>query len=203
MSAHITRLEKDAHGFTMLAEQDVPVEGDVVDEALSRPAALGRWFDVHYEWPTSIDEPLNVGAALEFTAAVGPLRCEFIMIVADRVPGESLMLRTTKGPTDATVEITWTEADGGVHVIFEGDFRLRGSLWWKSPWSQMLARRAVTRGLERMRKDLLSHAQTPTPALLGRAGGAAATPPAAQGGCVGRGRAAHRKPSGRRRAQSV
>ena len=119
---------------------------------------MGRWFEVEFRWPTCLETPLGVGAALEFTLSGGVLPREFIMIVADRVPGESLLLRTTKGTVDVTAEFTWRSVDGGVLVQLRNDVRLRGPLWWRCPLIRALVRRAVTRGLERMREDVLSRA---------------------------------------------
>ncbi|RLZ03698.1 hypothetical protein CWC38_04330 [Kocuria tytonicola] len=160
MSVRIAQMKNTGHGFSLLAEQEVPVSREQFDELVGRPEAMGRWFGVTFHWPTCLETPLEVGAALEFTPSGGVLPCEFIMIVADRVPGESLLLRTTKGTVDVTAEFTWRSVDGGVLVRLRNEVRMRGALWWRCPLTRALVRRAVTRGLECMREDVLGRAGT-------------------------------------------
>ena len=87
MSVCVTRIRNDERSFTLLAEQDVPVTVDEFDRVVGRTAEMSRWFGIDFTWPTCPDHQLEVGSAIEFTAPVGPVRTEFILIVADRVPG--------------------------------------------------------------------------------------------------------------------
>ena len=125
MSVRITEVDSTDHGFSLLVEQDVAVTAQEFDLALGRPRGMGRWFGIHFTWPTSPDDQLHVGSAIEFDAPVGPFTFDYVMIVADRVPGESLMLRTTKGFADMIMEYTWQPTSSGVTVQLRADFRLR------------------------------------------------------------------------------
>lgn len=154
MSVRISEVDSTDHGFSLLVEQDVAVTAQEFDLALGRPRGMGRWFGIHVTWPTSPDDQLHVGSAIEFDAPVGPFTFDYVMIVADRVPGESLMLRTTKGFADVILEYAWQPTSSGVTVQLRADFRLRGGLWWKRPWARMMAHRRLAQGLERMRRDL-------------------------------------------------
>ena len=141
-----------------------------------------------------------MGSAIEFDAPVGPFTFDYVMIVADRVPGESLMLRTTKGFADMIMEYAWQPTSSGVAVQLRADFRLRGGLWWKRPWARMMAHRRLAQGLERMRWDLaagqpgeLATSSTEHPSR-GTGHGVRAV-------AHGRHAGTHRKATGRRRAQ--
>ena len=200
MSVRISEVDSTDHGFSLLVEQDVAVTAQEFDLALGRPRGMGRWFGIHVTWPTSPDDQLHVGSAIEFDAPVGPFTFDYVMIAADRVPGESLMLRTTKGFADMIMEYAWQPTSSGVTVQLRADFRLRGGLWWKRPWARMMAHRRLAQGLERMRRDLaagqpgeLATSSTEHP-FRGTGHGVRA---AAHGRHAG----THRKTTGRRRAQ--
>ena len=200
MSVRITEVGSTDHGFTLLAEQDVSVTAQEFDLALGRPRGMGRWFGIDFTWPTSPDDQLHVGSALEFDAPVGPFTFDYVMIVADRVPGESLMLRTTKGFADTILEYTWQPTASGVTVQLRADFRLRGGLWWKRPWARMMAQRRLTQGLERMRRDLAA-GQPGELAASSTAQSSRATAHGVRTAAHGRHVGTHRKATGRRRAQ--
>ena len=104
---------------------------------------MGEWFGVEFTWPPCPDHQMEVGSALEFRAPIGPLHFDFIMIVADRVPGESLLFRTTRGSVDVTLEYTWWATSTGTRVRLNLDFRLRHELWWRTRWTQAVARRKL------------------------------------------------------------
>ncbi|RKQ35154.1 SRPBCC family protein [Kocuria tytonis] len=160
MSVRITQVENADRSFTLLAEQDVPVSVEEFDRAIGRPKEMGEWFGVEFTWPTSPEHQLDVGSALEFKAPVGPFSVDFILIVADRVPGKSLLLRTTRGAVDMTLEYTWAPTDTGVDVQMRVDFRVRGALWWKIPWTRKVSRHKIVRGLERMRQDVTARSSS-------------------------------------------
>lgn len=200
MSVRITEVDSTDHGFSLLVEQDVAVTAQEFDLALGRPRGMGRWFGIHFTWPTSPDDQLHVGSAIEFDVPVGPFTFDYVMIVADRVPGESLMLRTTKGFADMIMEYAWQPTSSGVTVQLHAAFRLRGGLWWKRPWARMMAQRRLAQGLERMRRDLaagqpgeLATSSTEYPSR--------GTGHGVRAAAHGRHAGTHRKATGRRRAQ--
>ncbi|MDO4917924.1 hypothetical protein [Kocuria sp.] len=201
MTVRTTMVENDDRSFTLLAEQDVPVTLEEFEHAFGRPRDMGRWFGVEFTWPTSPDHQLAVGSALEFRASVGPLPVDFTLIVADRVPGESLMFRTTRGCVDMLMEYTWHATATGVSVQMRTDYRVRGALWWKLPWTRAMSRRYTTRGLEAMRRDLVARhpvARAATRSTESHAAGAAHAP----GGVPSpRTAPAHRKAPRRHRPQ--
>ena len=200
MSVCITQVGESDRSFTMVAEQDVAVTVEEFDRAIGRPREMGEWFGVEFTWPTCPNHQMEVGSALEFRAPIGPLHFDFIMIVADRVPGESLLFRTTRGSVDVTLEYTWWATSTGTRVRLNLDFRLRHELWWRTRWTQAVARRKLTVGMERMRQQLGAApcAQTAAPVVAGS--GAEAS---RETGAPGRGRmaAAHRAAHARHRAQ--
>ncbi|WP_260856764.1 hypothetical protein [Kocuria rhizophila] len=160
MSVRITQVENADRSFTLLAEQEVPVSVEEFDRLIGRPKEMGEWFGVEFTWPTSPEQQLDVGSALEFEVPLGPFSVDFILIVADRVPGKSLLLRTTRGAVDMTLEYTWAPTDTGVDVHMCADFRVRGALWWKIPWTRKVSRHKIVRGLERMRQDVTARASS-------------------------------------------
>lgn len=153
MSVRLAQIEESDRSFTVVAEQEIPATAEEFDRVIGRPGGVGEWFGLEFTWPTSADEQMDVGSALEFTVPVGPVKSDFIMIVADRVAGESLLLRTTRGVVDCTVGYAWKPVDGGIHVCMTMNVRVRGALWWRCPWSRMLSRRKVRRGMEAMREQ--------------------------------------------------
>ncbi|NDO78285.1 hypothetical protein GKZ75_08625 [Kocuria indica] len=200
MSVRVTEVDSTDHGFSLLVEQDVAVTAQEFDLALGRPRGMGRWFGIHVTWPMSPDDQLHVGSAIEFDVPVGPFTFDYVMIVADRVPGESLMLRTTKGFADMIMEYAWQPTSSGVTVQLRADFRLRGGLRWKRPWARMMAERRLAQGLERMRRDLaagqpgeLATSSTEYPSR--------GTGHGVRAAAHGRHAGTHRKATGRRRAQ--
>ena len=197
MSVRITEVGSTDHGFTLLAEQDIAVSAEDFDLALGRPRGMGRWFGIHFTWPTSPDDQLHVGSALEFQVPVGPITFDYVMIVADRVPGESLMLRTTKGFADINLEYTWQATSWGITVQLHVAFRLRGGLWWKLPWARMVAQRRLVRGLERMRRDLAAEEPATSSAVAPAHGIGHGAQAAAHRKSMG----VQRKTTGRHRAQ--
>ena len=197
MSVRVTHVQNEDRSFTLLAEQEVPVTVDEFDRVVGRTTEMGRWFGIDFTWPTCPDHQLEVGSALEFKAPVGPVRTtEFILIVADRVPGESLLLRTTRGTVDMMLEYSWKPSPGGTRVTMRGDFRVRGALWWKGPWTRTVAKRRLIRGLENMRRGLERTQQT-------AARESAATPALTTGAAAPRPRPAHQGTSRRHRPQRV
>ena len=200
MSVRISEVDSTDHGFSLLVEQDVAVTAQEFDLALGRPRGMGRWFGIHVTWPMSPDDQLHVGSAIEFDAPVGPFTFDYVMIVADRVPGESLMLRTTKGFADMIMEYTWQPTSSGVTVQLRADFRLRGGLWWKRPWARMMAHRRLAQGLERMRRDLAA-GQPGELATSSTEHPSRGTGHGVRAAAHGRHAGTHHKATGRRRAQ--
>lgn len=195
MSVRLAHVHHEGRSFTLLAEQEVPVSVEEFDRAVGRPREMGRWFNIDFSWPTAADHQLEVGSAMEFKAPVGPFSTEFILIVADRVPGQSLLLRTTRGTVDMTLEYGWRPSPTGVSVSMRVDFRVRGAWWWRGPWTRTVARRRLARGMESMSRHL---EQT-------RQDGAAVLPAAtaAPGSGVHRTGPTHRAAPRRRRPQRV
>ena len=176
MSVRVTHVQNEDRSFTLLAEQEVPVTVDEFDRVVGRTTEMGRWFGIDFTWPTCPDQQLEVGSAIEFKTPVGPISTsDFILIVADRVPGESLLLRTTRGAVDMMLEYSWEPSPGGARVTMRADFRVRGALWWKGPWTRTVAKRRLIRGLENMRRGLESSQQG---VAQGSAAAAALTTPA-------------------------
>lgn len=154
MSVHVVQVQNEDRSFTLRAEQEVPVSVEEFDRVVGRPREMGRWFDINFTWPTCPDRQLEVGSAIEFKAPVGPVSTEFTLLVADRVPGRSMLLRTTRGTVDITFEYIWESSAVGTHVSVRVDVRVRGAQWWRGPWARTMAGRRLARGLERMQRDL-------------------------------------------------
>ena len=171
MSVQLTQVEESDRSFTFVAEQDVRATVDQFDSVIGRPREMGEWFGVEFTWPTCPNHQLDVGSAVEFRAPVGPLGVEFIMIVADRVAGESLMFRTTRGAVDVTLEYAWRPVSTGTRVRLTMNFRVRGAVWWRSPWTRVVARRKILRGMEAMRRQFADSTamEPPVPELVGGA----------------------------------
>ena len=101
---------------------------------------------------------------------------------------------------DVTLEYTWWATSTGTRVRMNIDFRLRHELWWRTRWTQAVARRKLTVGMERMRQQLGAAPSVQTAAPVVAGSGAETT---RETGAPGRGRmaAAHRATHARHRAQ--
>jgi uncharacterized protein YndB with AHSA1/START domain len=60
------------------------------------------------EWRS--DPPLAVGTRLAFVAAFLRRRLEYVYVVAEHVPGERFVMRTSEGPFPMETTYTWRDA---------------------------------------------------------------------------------------------
>ena len=143
------------HGFLISTQEFVPVSADEFERVLLAPGSIAAWNELDLTAPAKTCEPLDVGDAMEFTVNVGPLSFDYVMIVASRTPGVSYVQRTTKGFVEVTIEYSWKTQGFGTLVTVDAMYRLTGSLWWKKPLTQMVARRFVRNAARNMR-DMFS-----------------------------------------------
>ncbi|WP_016996037.1 hypothetical protein [Kocuria atrinae] len=143
------------HGFLISVQEFVPVTADEFERVLLAPGSIAAWNELELVAPAAPDVPLDVGDAMEFTVHVGPLTFDYVMIVASRTPGVSYVQRTTKGFVEVTIEYSWKTQGLGTLVTVDAMYRLTGSLWWKKPATQMVARRFVRNAARNMR-DMFS-----------------------------------------------
>lgn len=131
------------HGFLISAQNIVSVSADEFERALLAPRSIATWHNLELTAPADPCAPMDVGDALEFTAKVGPLSFDYVMIVACRTPGVSFIQRTTKGFVEVTIEYSWKPHGEGTLVTVDAMYRLTGSPWWKKTLTQLVARRFV------------------------------------------------------------
>lgn len=143
------------HGFLISKQEFVPASADEFERVLLEPWSIAAWNDLELTAPKDPRVPLDVGDAMEFTVKVGPLSFDYVMIVASRTPGISYVQRTTKGFVEVTIEYSWKTQGMGTLVTVDATYRLTGSLWWKKPMTQIVARRAVRQAARNMR-DMFS-----------------------------------------------
>ena len=140
------------HGFLISAQSFVPASADEFERTLRAPGSIAAWHNLKLRTPANPWVPIDVGDAMEFTANVGPLSFDYVMIVSCRTPGVSFVQRTTKGFVEVTIEYSWKSHGEGTLVTVDVMYRLTGSPWWKKTLTQVVARRYVRTAGRNMRE---------------------------------------------------
>lgn len=98
---------------------DVQVE-TVIDRPRDEVAAYTGEPTNAPKWYTNIDSvvwntepPMRIGSRMTFVARFLGRRLEYTYEVAEYVPGERLVMRTTQGPFPMETTYTWTDAGSG------------------------------------------------------------------------------------------
>ncbi|MFI7493458.1 SRPBCC family protein [Kocuria sp. M4R2S49] len=134
--------------FRLVDTVVVPADPALVERFLLDPGCLRRWNPIperNYHVSTAV---LQLGTSIESTVRVGPLRFAFVNIVSDHVPGRRLGMRTTKGPVDLLVTITWEQVEGGTRIVKVVDGRFTESKAWLWQLLEPAARRSARTALE-------------------------------------------------------
>lgn len=142
-------MERDPGTFRVVGSVHIAADPRLVERFLLDSGCFADWRR-GVVGPVRASTPvLQPGTWVEFRGGAGPLRYDFVQIVAGHVPGRSLTLRTTQGPIDFLVELRWTAVAGGTRLEMAQKARLPQTRLWLVP----VARRVVARNL---RLDLAS-----------------------------------------------
>ncbi len=134
-------------------EIDQPRE--VVAAYAADPDNATAWYEniASVDWRTP--PPLAVGSQLDFTAKFLGRHLSYTYAVAELVPGERLVMRTSEGPFPMETTYTWADAGGG-----RTRMRLRnrgvphGFVKLASPFIVFAMRHANQKDLERLKEIL-------------------------------------------------
>jgi uncharacterized protein YndB with AHSA1/START domain len=121
------------------------------------PANAPRWYVniTAAEWKTP--PPLAVGSRIAFVAQFLGRRMAYTYEVADLVPGERLVMRTTEGPFPMETTYTWQPiAGGGTHMTLRNRGTPSGFSKLVAPLMARAMRRANTKDLALLKQLLES-----------------------------------------------
>jgi hypothetical protein len=121
----------------------------------SDPANATAWYEniASVEWET--EPALRVGTRVAFVARFLGRRLAYTYEIAELVPGERLVMRTSQGPFPMETTYTWADRPGGgTEMTLRNRGAPRGFSRVAAPALAAAMRRANRRDLERL-KELL------------------------------------------------
>jgi uncharacterized protein YndB with AHSA1/START domain len=101
------------------------------------------------QWQTP--RPVAVGSRMDFVAQFLGRRIAYTYEVAELVPGERLVMRTSDGPFPMETTYTWAPVDGGTRMTLRNRGNPRGFAHLTAPLMERAMRRATTKDLARLK----------------------------------------------------
>jgi uncharacterized protein YndB with AHSA1/START domain len=109
------------------------------------------------QWQT--EPPVRVGSRMDFVAQFLGRRLAYTYAVAELVPGERLVMRTSDGPFPMETTYTWSDVPGGTRMTLANRGTPRGFARFTAPVVERAMTRATRKDLARL-KDLLEGSPT-------------------------------------------
>ena len=94
--------------------------------------------------------------SVAFTAEFLGRRLTYTYEIAEDVPGERLVMRTSEGPFPMETTYVWEDSNGGTRMTLRNRGQPKGFSKLARPLLAAAMRRAVTRDLERLKQILES-----------------------------------------------
>jgi uncharacterized membrane protein len=127
---------------------------DLVAAYASDPDNAPEWYanieSVCWQTPP----PLTVGSRVEFEARFLGRRLAYTYEVADLVPLERLVMRTSDGPFPMETTYTWSDAPGGTTMALRNRGTPSGFSKVAAPMMRRAMRAAMTKDLARLAEHL-------------------------------------------------
>ena len=92
--------------------------------------------------------------SVAFTAEFMGRRMSYTYEIAEDIPGERLVMRTSEGPFPMETTYTWADSGGGTRMTLRNRGEPKGFSKLATPLLAVAMRRAVTRDLERLKQIL-------------------------------------------------
>ena len=145
-------------GIDVTTEVEIDRPRQEVSEYAADPTNATEWYrDIEsIDWRT--DPPVRVGSRMDFVARFLGKRLAYTYEVAELVPGERLVMRTTEGPFPMETTYTWEDAGPGRTRICLRNRGGAGNLFTRltAPLSAAAVRRATSRNLRDLKALLES-----------------------------------------------
>jgi uncharacterized protein YndB with AHSA1/START domain len=109
------------------------------------------------QWQT--EPPVRVGSRMDFVAQFLGRRLVYTYEVAELVPGERLVMRTSAGPFPMETTYTWSGAPGGTRMTLANRGTPHGFARFTAPVVERATARATRKDLARL-KELLERSPT-------------------------------------------
>jgi uncharacterized protein YndB with AHSA1/START domain len=118
------------------------------------PSNAPEWYVniTSVQWQTP--RPVAVGSRMDFVAQFLGRRIAYTYEVAELVPGQRLVMRTSDGPFPMETTYTWAPVEGGTRMTLRNRGNPRGFAQLTAPLMERAMRRATTKDLARL-KSLL------------------------------------------------
>ena len=135
----------------VLTETTIARPRDEVAEFAADPDNATAWYEniERADWRTP--RPLAPGSRVAFTARFLGRRLAYTYEIAELVPGERLVMRTSAGPFPMETTYTWTDSEGGTRMTLRNRGEPAGFAKVAGPLMQRAMRRANERDLERLK----------------------------------------------------
>lgn len=147
----------------VMTETLIRRSGEVVAGYAADPDHAPEWYAniESVRWKTS--PPLAVGSRIAFVARFMGRRLAYTYEVAEYVPGERLVMRTTEGPFPMETSYTWeSTAEGHTRMTLRNRGTLAGFSSLAAPLLSASMRRANRKDLARLRALLESSGRAPS-----------------------------------------
>ena len=109
------------------------------------------------QWQT--EPPVRVGSRMDFVAQFLGRRLAYTYEVAELVPDERLVMRTSDGPFPMETTYTWSDAPGGTRMTLANRGTPHGFARFTAPVVERAMARATRKDLARL-KELLERSPT-------------------------------------------
>ncbi|MEX2016523.1 MAG: SRPBCC family protein [Candidatus Hydrogenedentales bacterium] len=134
---------------------DIDRPRDEVAAFAANPDNVPAWYQniKSVEWET--EPPLRVGTRVAFLAEFLGRRLAYTYVVAEHLPGERLVMRTSQGPFPMETRYEWrSTVTGGTRMLLTNRGEPRGFSRWIAPFITVAMRRANRKDL-RLLKGIL------------------------------------------------
>jgi uncharacterized membrane protein len=141
-------------GVDVVTEITIDRPIDVVAEFATEPSNAPEWYENIESVESRTEPPLAVGSRMEFVARFLGRRLEYTYEIAEYVPGERFVMRTTEGPFPMETTYTWTSEGSATRMTLRNRGEPRGFSRFLAPIMVRAMRRANRKDLQRLKSRL-------------------------------------------------